>query len=80
MRKQIKIVGISHKSGTNKAGKPYEFYLIHATYSDPDTEGIAVVSTAVPDDILPTIEIGKEYISFSHFYNGKECLDGIFPV
>ena len=78
MRKQIKVIGIGHKSGTNKAGKAYDFYILHATAIDEGTEGLSAVSINIPDHFVPTIKIGREYLLFSHFYNGRECFDDLF--
>lgn len=80
MRKQIKVIGIGHKSGTNKAGKEYDFYTLHATATEEGTEGLTAVSITIPDQYIPTIKIGGEYLLFSHFYNGRECFDDLFEV
>ena len=78
MKKQITIIGIQHKSGTSKSTqKPYDFYLLHATYADPDTEGLATLSVVVPDCEVPTLVVGENVTLFSHFYQGKECVDAI---
>ena len=80
MRKQVKVIGIGHKTGTSKAGKPYDFHVLHAIYPDEATEGFSAVSVTVPDEVVPTIQIEKEYLLFTHFYNGRECFDGIFNI
>ena len=80
MRKEIKVIGIGHKSGTSRAGKAYDFYTLHATSSEEGVEGLSAISLTIPDHYVPTIKIGGEYLLFSHFYNGRECFDGIFDV
>lgn len=78
MKKQVQIVGISHITGvSNKTNKEYDFYQIHATYPDEKTEGLSVVSLVCPDCEVPMIKVGEEVTIFTHFYNGKECLDAI---
>lgn len=78
MRKQIKVIGIGHKSGKSKSGNPYDFYVLHATYKEDGTDGLSAVSVTIPDDVVPTIKLGNEYLLFTHFYNGRECFDDIF--
>ena len=80
MRKQIKVIGIGHKSGTSKAGKSYDFHVLHATCSEEGTEGLSAVSVTIPDNVVPTVQVGKEYLLFTHYYNGKECFDDIFDI
>lgn len=80
MRKQIKVIGITHKVGKTKDGNSYDFNLLHGIYPDDNTEGNAAVSVTIPEDVVPTIEIGKEYLLFTHFYNGRERFDVILPV
>lgn len=79
MRKNIVVTGIGHKSGTSKAtSKPYDFYVVHGTYADPDVEGVATFQATIPDDCVADVSIGCEYLVLTHFYNGKEQIDGIF--
>lgn len=80
MRKQIKVIGIGHKSGTSKAGNPYDFYVLHATHTEEGTEGLSAVSVTIPDNVVPTVQVGKEYLLFTHYYNGRECFDDIFDI
>lgn len=80
MRKQITVIGIGHKSGTSKAGNPYDFYVLHGTCPEEGTEGLSAVSVTIPDNVVPTVVVGKEYLLFTHFYNGKECFDGLFTI
>ena len=80
MRKQIKVIGIGHKKGTNRSGKEYDFYTLHATASEEGTEGLSAVSLTIPDNEVPNITIGSEYTLFSHFYNGRECFDAIIDA
>ena len=75
MKKQVKVIGIQHKTGTNKAGKPYDFYMMHCIHNEVNTDGHCTCSVIVPDDVVATAEIGAEYTLFTHFYNGKECFD-----
>lgn len=80
MRKQIKVIGITHKSGKTRAGKDFDFYVLHATHQDEDTEGISAVSVTIPDIVVPTVKLDKEYLLFTHYYNGRECFDDIFDI
>ena len=80
MRKQIKVIGITHKQGKTRDGNLYDFNVLHAIYSDDNTEGDASVSVTIPDDVVPTVKIGNEYFLFTHFYNGRERFDVILPV
>lgn len=80
MRKQIKVIGIGHKKGTNRAGKDYDFYILHATASEEGTEGLSAISLTIPDEYVPKVNIGSEYLLFSHFYNGRECFDEILEA
>lgn len=81
MKKTVKIVGIEHKSGTsNRTGNPYDFYVMHGTYTNPETEGIATFSAPIPDHSAEMAVIGNEVLVLSHFYNGKETIDAIFPA
>ena len=77
MKKTVKVIGIQHKTGTNKAGKTYDFYVMHCIHNEANTEGQCTSSVIVPDDVAATAEIGAEYILFTHFYSGKECFDGL---
>ena len=78
MKKNVTIVGIRHITGVSKkTDKAYDFYELHATYPDPDTEGFAVISLNCPDTEVPMLKLGEEVTIFTHFYNGKEYLDAI---
>lgn len=78
MKKQIKVVGLQHKKGiSTRMKEPYDFYVMHAVYSDPDTEGICCLSVTIPEQEASAIVIGEEFTFYSHFYNGKECYDAI---
>lgn len=80
MRKQIKVIGIGHKEGKSKAGKAYDFYVLHGIYPDDNTDGSATVSVTVPDEFVSTVEIGKEYVLYTHYFNGRECFDVMLPI
>lgn len=80
MRKQIKVIGIGHKSGISRAGKEYDFYTLHATATEEGTEGLSAISLTIPDEEVSKISIDSEYILFSHFYNGRECFDAIIDA
>ena len=78
MKKQIKVVGLQHKKGiSTRTKEPYDFYVMHAFYTEPDTEGNCCLSINIPDYEATAIVIGEEVTLFSHFYNGKECYDAI---
>lgn len=80
MRKQIKVIGIGHKSGTSRAGKEYDFYTLHATATVDSTEGLSAISLTIPDEYASKVTIGSEYLLFSHFYNGRECFDELLEI
>lgn len=80
MRREIKVIGIGHKSGTGRSGKPYDFYTLHATCKEDGVEGLSAVCLTIPDHYVPTVKIGGEYLLFSHFYNGRDCFDDLFDV
>ena len=78
MKKQIKIVGISHRTGKSRnTGNEFDFYQLHGTYEDEVTEGQAVVSLTLPDSEVANCVIGETVTCFTHFYNGREVLDAI---
>lgn len=82
MRKNVQIVGLSHKSGTSKAGKPYDFYLLHGICMDlePDTTGQTVISATIPNDLVDGLAPGDKVLCFTHYYNGREVIDGVYDV
>lgn len=81
MRRTINVCGIGHKTGTNKVGKPYDFYVISGTYPDADyVEGLAACEYAVDEETVAVVEVGKAVHVFTHFYNGKNYVDAVIPV
>ena len=81
MKKLATVTGIQHKSGISaNTQKPYDFYVLHVTYPDPDTEGYATSALILPDSEVETIVIGNQYYLFTHFYKGKECFDALLFV
>lgn len=81
MKRTITVTGIGHKSGTTKAGKPYDFHVVSGTYCDADyVQGVAACEYAVDDDMISGVEVGKAVHVFSHFYNGKTYVDAVIPV
>lgn len=80
MKRIETIVGIGHRSGTsNKTGKPYDFYMAHATYAEVGTEGIATAQHFISDYDAARLVIGNKYEVISHYINGREYVDAIYP-
>lgn len=78
MKKQITIVGISHRTGKSRnTGNEFDFYQLHGTYHDEVTEGLAVTTLTLPDTEVTNCVIGETVTCFTHFYNGREVLDVI---
>lgn len=81
MRKNVTVTGIGHKSGKSKSTqKEYDFYVMHGHYSDPEVDGVAAFQATIPDEYVPMIALDEEYLVLTHFYNGKEQIDGIFKI
>ena len=81
MKKQIQIIGIEHKVGKKKADNtPYDFYVLHGIYENQDIEGHGTVSVTIPDQDVPSCEVGRTVTLFTHFYNGREYFDAVVPV
>lgn len=81
MKRTITVCGIGRKTGTNKANKPYDFYVISGTYKDPAyTEGMAACEYAVDEEMIAGIGVCMDVNVFSHFYNGKTYVDAVIPV
>ena len=70
MKKNLKVLGISHKTG-EKNGKPYDFYIVHASYTDPSVEGEGVLELASYDKEASSLVIGCSYDCWYSYYNGK---------
>lgn len=77
MKKQIQIVGISHRTGVSKQGKEYDFYVLHGTYKDVNTEGMCTFSATIPDSEATDVVVGETVTVFTYFYNGKEYINAI---
>ena len=79
MKRTIEIKGIGHKKGTNRQSKNYDFYEAHYTYNDDIIAGYGCGNIIVPDDVASTLDIGSVYDLHTHYYNGREYFDAIFP-
>ena len=77
-KKQVQVVGISHRVGSKQDGKNYDFYQLHVTYEDSSTEGIATSALIIPDYVATNIDMGKPATLFSHFAAGREYFDDIY--
>lgn len=78
MKKQITIVGISHRTGKSRnTGNEFDFYQLHGIYKDEVTDGQATCCMTLPDHELANCVVGETVTIFTHYYNGKEVLDAI---
>lgn len=78
MKKQVTIVGISHRKGTSRSsGKEFDFYQMHCTFKDEFTEGLATCSLVVPDNEIAQLPIGKEVTLISHYIGNREYFDAV---
>ena len=78
MKREIKVVGIEHKTGVKKGTtEAYDFYVMHGIYPNGDTEGYATMSVIVPDSEVSRLKVDETYTVFTHYWNGRESLDAI---
>lgn len=80
MKKNVEIVGISHKCGTSKAGKAFDFHVLHCVNTDEqkDTSGRCVFSAIISEEMVLGLAAGQIGFVYSHFYNGREIIDYIY--
>lgn len=82
MRNPIQIVGLGdRKTGTSKAGKPYDFVAVSFLYPDKYTTGSKAATSLVPGtevDAVGGLRIGQEYDAVYHTgANGAVYIDAI---
>lgn len=82
MRSTIQIVGLGdRKTGTSKAGKPYDFVPISFLFPDKYTTGMKAATTLMygPEfDACGPVMIGQEYDAVYHTGpNGAVYIDAI---
>ena len=78
MKKNVKVLGISHKVGKRRDGKEFDIHILHGSYDDEDTVGSAVISGVVPAVDLPLCKVGAEIVVVSHFMGGREYIDAVY--
>ena len=70
MKKNLKVLGISHKTG-EKNGKAYDFYIVHASYKDPSVEGEGVLELVAYDNEASSLTVGSSYDCWYSYFNCK---------
>lgn len=48
MRTEFEVLGLSHISGTDASGKPYDYYKAHICYQSKWVEGLACAIVSIP--------------------------------
>lgn len=79
MKRNVKVVGLTHKVGEKRNGDRYDIHILNAVYEDTDTVGSCVFSSVIPAYDVPLCKVGDEIMVISHFSGGREYIDAIFP-